>query len=457
MEVISYLGLFGSVFLLIALALRGIDIIFAALLCSVVVIVTNGLPLADSLMNAFALGKLGAFTFAGKFFLLFAAGAVFGRVMGDSGAAAAVAMALVRKLGAERALIITTLACGLLTYGGVVVFVVIFAMYPLGLQLLRESNIPKRLFCAALALGAGTFTLTALPGTPSIHNVIAASALKTDLFAAPMLGLIGGGVMLALGVLYLERQRRAAKIAGEGFEPGPRDQLLDLNDVKLPHWQNALIPLIVVLGTILAPRLLTMAGVEAGGRAGQVLTFAAQQPIIWPSIALFIGSILALSLFASVRRRGLLVMGHGTQDAIMPLINTAAVIGFGGVVTQTAGFQDFIGLAINSGLPPLVSVFGSVSLISAVTGSASGGLQIFMQTLAPGYLAMGISPEVLHRVAAIASGGFDSLPHCGAVVAMLTITQLTHKQGYKDVGVVTVVIPVIATGVVIAAAAVGIV
>jgi len=213
----------------------------------------------------------------------------------------------------------------------------------------------------------------------------------------------------------------------------------------------------VVLGTILAPRLLAMAGVEAGGRAGQVLVFAAQQPIIWPSIALFIGSILALSLFASVRRRGLLVMGHGTQDAIMPLINTAAVIGFGGVVTQTAGFQDFIGLAINSGLPPLVSVFGSVSLISAVTGSASGGLQIFMQTLAPGYLAMGISPEVLHRVAAIASGGFDSLPHCGAVVAMLTITQLTHKQGYRDVGVVTVVIPVIATGVVIAAAAVGIV
>lgn len=457
MEIISYAGLIGSVVLLIWLALKGVDIIFAALLCSLVVIVTNGLPLSDSLMNAFALGNLGAFTFAGKFFLLFAAGAVFGRVMGDSGAAAAVAMALVRRLGAERTLVITTLACALLTYGGVVVFVVIFAMYPLGLQLLREADIPKRLFCAALALGAGTFTLTALPGTPSIHNVISASALKTDLFAGPMLGLIGGGLMLAFGLAYLEVQRKRAKVAGEGFEPGPRDQLIDLNTIKLPSWQSSIVPLVVVLGTILLPRLLDMAGIHGSGTVGDVLAFANKQPIIWPSIALFIGSTLAALMFGSVRKRALTVMGHGTQDAILPLINTAAVIGFGGVVTQTAGFQGFISAAINSGLPPLLSAFGSVSLISAITGSASGGLQIFMQTLAPGYLEMGIAPEVLHRVATIASGGFDSLPHCGAVVAMLTITQLTHKQAYKDVGIITVVIPVVATLAVIAAASVGVV
>ncbi len=454
---ISYAGLLGSVALLIWLALRGVDIVFAALLCALLVIISNQLPLADSLMNAFALGKLGAFTFAGKFFLLFAAGAVFGRVMGDSGAAAAVAMALVRRMGAERALIITTLACALLTYGGVVVFVVIFAMYPLGLQLLREADIPKRLFCAALALGSGTFTLTALPGTPSIHNVISASALNTDLFAGPILGLIGGGVMLGLGLWYLERQRQQAKIAGEGFEPGPRDQMLDLSDVNLLDWRLAVTPLVVVLTTILAPRLLQIAGLSGSGITADILAFANSQPIIWPSIALFLGSVLATALFAAVRRRALIVMGHGTQDAIMPLINTAAVIGFGGVVTQTNGFQNFIALAVDSSLPPLISVFGSVSLISAITGSASGGLQIFMQTLAPGYLAAGIAPEVLHRVATIAAGGFDSLPHCGAVVAMLTVTQLTHKQAYKDVGIITVVIPVIATLLVMLAASIGVV
>lgn len=461
MALVSTLGLIGSVTLLIWLALRGVDIIFAALLASLVVIVTNQLPLADSLANAFALGKLGAFTFAGKFFLLFAAGAIFGRVMGDSGGAASIAMAMVRAMGAERALLITTLACAVLTYGGVVVFVVIFAMYPLGLQLLREADIPKRLFCAALALGSGTFTLTALPGTPSVQNVISASALGTDLFAAPVLGLIGGTIMLGSGLWYLEKQRLIAKANGEGFAPGPRDQLIDIAQAKFPDWRLAVVPIVVVLGAILAPRLIAISGaldsITEAGIVTDLINFANSQPIIWPSIALFIGSVIAALLFSSVRRRALNVMGHGTQDAILPLINTAAVIGFGGVVTQTAGFQSFLSLAVNTDMPPLISVFGSVSLISAITGSASGGLQIFMQTLSPGYLAMGIEPAVLHRVATIASGGFDSLPHCGAVVAMLTITQLSHKQAYKDVGIITVVIPVAASIAVIIAASLGIV
>ena len=106
---------------------------------------------------------------------------------------------------------------------------------------------------------------------------------------------------------------------------------------------------------------------------------------------------------------------------------------------------------LDSGLPPLISAFASVSLVAAITGSASGGLQIFMQTLAPAYLDMGVPVEQLHRIATIASGGFDSLPHCGAVVAMLTITGLTHKQAYKDVGVITVMIPVVVCLVLIAA------
>lgn len=455
-DFVGYAGLLASVFLLIWLALRGIDIIFAALLSAIVIILTNQLAFAESLLSGFALGKLGAFTFAGKFFLLFAAGAIFGRVMGDSGAAASVALALIRRMGAEKALIVTTLSCALLTYGGVVVFVVIFAMYPLGLQLLKEANIPKRLFCAALALGAGTFTLTALPGTPSIQNVISATALNTSLFAAPWLGMIGGITMFALGLWYLETQRRLAHDRAEGFEPGPRDQLIDVNAEPLPHWVLAVSPLVVVLGTIMLPRLFLAEGAAVTGSAAQLLEFANNQPVVWPSVALLLGSVQAALLFPRVRYRALLVMGRGTQDAILPLINTAAVIGFAGVVTQTQGFQTFLTLAIDSGLPPLLSVFGSISLISAITGSASGGLQIFMQTLGPQYLEMGLEPEVLHRVATIASGGFDSLPHCGAVVAMLTITQLTHKQAYRDVGVITVVIPVIATLVTIGAASLGI-
>jgi H+/gluconate symporter-like permease len=455
----EYAGLIGSVVLLIWLALRGVNIIFAALLCSLLVILSNGLPLAEGLTEYFSFGPLGAFTFAGKFFLLFASGAIFGRVMGESHAAASIALALVRQLGAHRALWITTLACALLTYGGVVVFVVIFAMYPLGLKLLQQADIPKRLFCAALALGAGTFTLTALPGTPSIHNVIASVSLGTDLFAGGWLGIAGGLLMFGGGMWYLERQRLRAAANGEHFVAGPADTISNVEQEggSYPHWALSCLPLALVLLTIILPRLLVMSVDEASLAADtffmSLLRFANSQPVVWPSIALLSGSALAVILFPAVRRDALHVLGNGTQDAIVPLINTAAVIGFGGVVTHTAGFAQFTGAMVESSLPPLLSMFFSVSLVSAITGSASGGLQIFMQTMAPAYLEMGIQPGVLHRVATMASGGFDSLPHCGAVVAMLTITGLTHREAYRDVGIITVVIPVLSTLAVMAIAA----
>lgn len=443
----EYAGLLGSVALLIGLALRGVNIILASLICSLLVITTNGLPLAEGISDYYSFGPLGAFTFAGKFFLLFAAGAVFGRVMGESHAASSIALALVRRLGAHRALWITVLACALLTYGGVVVFVVIFAIYPLGLKLLQEADIPKRLFCAALALGSGTFTLTALPGTPSIHNVIASVALGTDLFAGFWIGIVGGVMMFALGIWYLERQRQQALRDGEHFVAGPSDKISTIDERGYPHWLLASLPLLLVLSTIIAPRILTLALGTTGdeGTLYELLSFAASQPIVWPSIALFLGTLLAVLLFPDVRQNALTVVGDGTQDSIMPLINTAAVIGFGGVVTHTAGFSTFTGMMLESGLPPLLSVFTSVSLVSAITGSASGGLQIFMQTMAPAYLEMGVDSQTLHRIATMASGGFDSLPHCGAIVAMLTITGLTHREAYRDVGIITVVIPVLVT------------
>lgn len=443
---ISAIGLLASLALLIWLALRGVNIILASLLCSLLVIVTSGLPLGDSFNQGYLFGDLGAFTFAGKFFLLFASGAMFGRIMGDSGAAASIALALVRRLGADRALWITVLASALLTYGGVVVFVVIFAMYPLGLRLLQEADIPKRLFCAALALGAGTFTLTALPGTPSIQNIIPTLSLGTDLYAAPLLGLVGGAIMLGLGMLYLEWQRGKAKAAGEGFVPAPSDPIgavvdADGNSIQeeLPPVSAALLPLLAVIAIIISPRLIGEIMPPA------VAEFASAQPVMWPSIALIIGSLIGLALFPAVRHRALAVAGDGIQDSVAPLFATSVVIGFGGVVVQTAGFGSFASALVSFDQFPLLSMFGAVSTVSGITGSASGGLQIFMQTMAPEYLAMGIAPDELHRLAVMASGGFDSLPHCGAVIAMLAITRLTHKQAYRDVAMVTVVIPVIAT------------
>lgn len=442
-------GLLLGLGLLIFMALRGVNIFIAALVCSILVAVSNALSVPTALLEHFPFGPLGAFTFAGKFFVLFLCGAIFGKVMAASQAASSIAQAITRGLGTQRTLWVAMLVCAVLTYGGVVVFVVIFTMYPLGITLMREANLPKRLFCAAIALGAGTFTMTALPGSPSIHNVIAASALGTDLFAGAWIGLFASVVMVVLGMAYLQRQWRLARECGEGFEPNAQDErMAQLAGVPGagPHWGMALVPIIVVLGVILLPRLLMLFAVElsADGVWGAILAFSHAQPILWPSLALVLATVVAVLMFAPLRRNTLALLGQGADDAIMPLLNTAAVIGFGGVVTQTAGFGQFVQWILAADLPPLLSVFASISVVSGIVGSSSGGLQIFMQTLAPHYLEMGVEPEVLHRIANIAAGGLDSLPHCGAVIAMLMIMGLTHKQAYKDIFVITVLIPVVA-------------
>lgn len=441
------IGLLISLVLLMYLALKGVNVILASLLCAIIVAVTNHLSIADAIMNHYSTGPLGLFSFAGKFFLLFICGAIFGRMMGESHSATSIALFFQQRLGADKALWVVMSVCALLTYGGVVVFIVIFTVYPLGLELARSANIPKRLLCGAFALGAGTFTMTALPGTPSIHNVISASALNTDLFASGFLGLIASILMIALGMFYLERARKTAALNNEDFVPSDDEIIHKAKiDTDIPHPLVALMPIMVVLLTIMLPRLLVQFDsslLESDSLLGQTLKFANTQPIFWPSIALILGTVLTILLFKPLRSKALTLMGSGTDDAIMPLLNTAAVIGFGGVVMQTTGFAHFTAFVTGVDLPPLLSMFFSVSTVSGIVGSSSGGLQIFMSTQAENYLAMGISPELLHRMATIASGGLDSLPHSGAVIAILTVMRLTHKQAYKDIAVVTIAVPVI--------------
>ncbi|RUO18421.1 citrate transporter [Aliidiomarina iranensis] len=445
------IGLLLGLALLIGLALRGWNILLAVLLAILVIGLTNGMAFQEVFLQHFPFGPSGAFSFAGNFLLLFLCGALFGRVMAASQAAQGVAMGITKWLGAKRALLIAMLVCALLTYGGVVVFVVIFTMYPIGVTLMKEANIPRRLYAAAIALGAGTFTMTALPGTPSIHNVIAARALETDLFAGGWYGLLAGALMAGLGIWYLQRQWHAALAQGEGYVATDKDeQMAALAGPKgsaLPGWGRSILPVVVVLLLIALPRFLQVFNFSADW-----ITFASGEPILWASFALLMGAGICYLLFPPVRKDFVRTIGQGADDALLPLINTAAVIGFGGVVIQTSGFHAFAAWLLALDLPALVSVFISANLISGITASASGGLQIFMSSLAPAYLDLGVAPELLHRIANLAAGGLDSLPHSGAVIALFTLMGLTHKEAYRDIFVVTVLVPMLAALAVVAVA-----
>lgn len=439
------IGVLAGVALLIVFALRGTNIIVASLLCATLVAVANGLSPLQAVTTDFVTEMT---RFAGPFFLLFITGSIFGRMMGESRAAMSIALKLGLLLGPQRTLLIGVVVCALLTYGGVNVFIVIFTVYPLGLGLMRAANIPKRLFMAAASLGAGTFTMTAMPGAPSFQNIIAARIGGTPLTAAPVAGLIASAIILALGLAYLEWQRKRAAARGEGFVAAPTDVVPEMPEgSRLPHWGVAALPMAAVLGTIMTPLLLMGIAPPAEGDESayaQLLTLAVTNPLNWTVVAMAGGTLLGFILFRKTLSQPLVTMGHGAESAIMPLFNTAVVIGFGGVVKATPAFETFSTVMLESGVNPLVSAVASINIMAGIMGSATGALQIFATSLGPHYLGMGLNPDVLHRIVAIGAGGLDSLPHSGAIITTLTIMGLSHREAYKDTAVVTILIPLVA-------------
>lgn len=473
-------GVLLGLAVLVILALRGVNVLVASLLAALVVAVTNHEPLIQALrdwqgfqpawaalgqmqeplVRALNQGYIGSMMgFVGKYLLVFLMGAIFGRIMGESKAAASVAFAVSRWLGADRVMYVVALACVLLTYGGVNVFIVVFTIYPLALSLMQHANLPKRLLVGPITLGAGTFTMTALPGSPSLHNIIAAEGLKTSMVAGPFIGLFAAAIMFGLGMWYLERQRKKATERGEEFRPGLADVMPDkpMDSSQMPNPVVAMLPILVVLMTIMVPLWVLVLFYRDAPEIPSVLLFSKEQPVLWISLAMILGTVLGIALFWKHLPSSWGAISRGAENAILPLINTGAVIGFGGVVQGTASFQWFAQLMIESDLPPLLSAALSINIMAGIVGSASGGLGIFMQTLAERYLELGVRPQTLHRIITIGSGGLDSLPHSGAVISFLTVLGLTHREAYKDIAVVSIVIPLVALAIILAClAAVGI-
>jgi H+/gluconate symporter-like permease len=386
--------------------------------------------------------------FVKLYFPVFLLGAIFGKVIELSGFARAIVASSVALLGRDRAMLAIVLVAALLTYGGVSLFVVVFAVYPFAAELFRQSDIPKRLIPATIALGAFTFTMDSLPGTPQIQNIIPTTFFRTTTWAAPTLGVIGSIFILALGLAFLNWRRRAALASGEGYgtnhlnEP-PRD--LRVGNV---HPAIAILPLVLVG---LANKALSLAipvlygeklevVLAPGGKA--VSADVASLTGIWAvEGALVLGICLVLVL---AWREVSTSFAEGSKDAVggalLAVVNTASEYGFGAVIAALPGFV-IIADALKVIPNPLVNEAITVTTLAGVTGSASGGLSIALGAMADQFIAAanaaGIPLEVLHRVAAMASGGMDTLPHNGAVITLLAVTGLTHRQSYKDIFAIT--------------------
>jgi H+/gluconate symporter-like permease len=415
------MGLVGGLVLLIVLTIRGMNLFIAAPLCALVVALTNGMSVFIGDIN-FVETYMGGFSgFIAAWFFMFLLGALFGKFMEDSGAADSVSRWIIQRIGYKQAVLAVVLACAILTYGGVSVFVVAFSVYPMAVSLFKDANLPRRFIPAAMAFGSVTFTMTSA-GSPEIQNWIPIKYLGTSPFAAWEVSLVVAIFMAVLGYWWLAKMIRKAIANGEEFEARITDP--EIRERDYPHPLTGIIPLLVVLciSFFLHEALAQLALIVALG--GGVLTL------------LIINRAHFHNLQAAINT--------GTTGALVAIGNTAAVVGFGAIAKNTEAFQQTVTLMTQIPGNELIGAAIAISVIAGLTGSASGGQAIALPLLAPHYLDQGVQPEQLHRIVSISSGALDSLPHNGYVVTTIrAICHETHKAAYGAVAALTVVVPVI--------------
>ena len=443
--IIEVLSIVIALGLLMFFAYRGYPVIVFAPIFTLLAVVLSGIALLPSYTETF---MTNAANYVKSFFPIFLLGAIFGKVMELSGAASSIAHTIVKALGSNRAILAVVLACSILTYGVVSLFVVAFAVYPFAAAIFREANIPKRLIPGTIALGAFTYTMDALPGTPQIQNIIPTTYFGTDAYAAPVVGIIGAIIVFVGGMAWLERRRKQAAAAGEGYGEGHSNEPELLKTESYMNIWVAILPLALVLvGNYLFSRgIWTVEGwydatmLKDSFKIEKVKNVVSSWALI---ISLSLGILAALLInVKQVKNKLASGLTAAAMGALLAIFNTASEVGFGNVVKTLPGFKLIQGWILGASDHPLVSEAVAVNVLAGVTGSASGGMSIALEVMGKQYLEManaaGISPELLHRIASMASGGMDTLPHNGAVITLLAITGLTHRQSYKDIFAITV-------------------
>jgi len=448
----SLLIVLAALGFLMLVAYRGYSVVLFAPIAALGAVLLTDPSLVAPMFTGLFMDKMVGFL--KLYFPVFLLGAVFGKLIELSGFSKSIVQAAIGLFGPQRAMLSIVLVSGLLTYGGVSLFVVVFAVYPFAAEMFRQSDIPKRLIPATLAVGGFSFTMDALPGTPQIQNIIPTTFFGTDTWAAPVLGILGSLFVLGVGMAYLEWRRRVAARHGEGYgdpatlvnEPAP------FAGTTLANAGVAVLPLVLVF---VSNKLLTLGiphwyGAEHSfvpavlGKAAPVVQEVPKIAAIWAvegALLVGIATVLVLAWQPVVTQ-----FAEGTKAAIggalLAAMNTASEYGFGAVIAALPGFM-VVANALGAIKDPLLHEAVTVTGLAGVTGSASGGMSIALAAMSETFVAnaqaAGIPMEVLHRVASMASGGMDSLPHNGAVITLLMVTGLTHRQAYKDIFAVTII------------------
>lgn len=427
---LGVVGIIVALLVLVYLTFKGWHMGVVAIVSSLIIILTSGMDIWSSITDSFA----PSFTsFAGSWFLVFSLAAVFGKVMDLGGASMSIARNTVKVLGKKQIVLIVLVVSLILSYAGIGVFVIAFTMYPICLALFKEADIPKKVFPGLMLAIPATVCMVFLPGTPSTQNLIPAEFFGTSIYAAPVIGIISSIVVFVLDYLFYNWVVKKCAERGEHFVPGENDTIPDLNDesvlASLPSAGAAFAPIVVLIIAIFV--------FQKG------FGFAANYSVcLATTIAIILGIILYRGKF-NVKE----VCTSGITNGLNALMVTSCIMGFGGVVTASPTYTACTEWLLSLDMSPIMLMFLSINVICMITGSSTGGLNIFLNSMGEYLLTTGINTQILHRLSAIASAGLDAMPHASGVVLANSIAKTDMIDTYKYTFVSQCLIPIVGFGV----------
>ncbi len=416
---LGILGVIACFAVLIFAAYKKISMVFMAPVAAIIIAVTNGLDVAEVLSGVYSEGMVG---FIKAWFLVIALGSLFGQLYNDSGAAWRIGDTLVSWAGPKWALTMYILLGGLLVYGGINIIVVIFVLLPFALVVFEKTGTPWYLYPAATVFSLTTFSMTMLPGNLQLQNIIPTQTLGTSLMATPVEGIAAAVFIFIVGTAYLMYEANKGRDLPEAdirnYEIQGNTPNYEELDGTAPSFVVSLIPMVITL----------------------VLINIFQVNIIY---GLIIGCVIACVLFRNSIPDMWTTFSEGFNKGIYPTMIVASVVGVGRVVGATPVFELLRTNIINIPVSGISKIAAMTTIVAGITGSASGGLTMVMELFGQEFLTWGYSPEIVHRVAAIASGGLDTLPWNGTVVMLFALSGVEYRKGYKMVAVESVILPLL--------------
>ena len=424
-EVISLIGIIVGLIVIVYCAFKSVPILILAPCTAMIVALFSATNPFTFLTGPYAEGVA---NFAQKQFCLFLTSAVFGKIMGDSGAARIIGYKIAgladkyedpfkkKFIG-----VMSMVALGaILTYGGVTSYVLWFTSVVIAKEIYEKLDIPWNLYIC-IVLGSTQFTMTMAPGSPSIQNNVPTSYLGTTAMAAPVLGTIASIIAVALGTIYIAWAVKSEVKKGRGFYPDGTEMAK-----TCPKFEETPdMPLIICL----IPSLVLL-----------VVLNVFKQPAV---TAVFCGIVVSMLLFRKNLKNPMKTLGDGAGNAVNSLMNVCVITGFGTAVASTAGYSLVMGSLDKIPGPPVFKIIIAVNVAAGITGSATSGLGIALGQLSDYFLSLGLSPQIIHRMACVSAGGLDSLPHNSGIYNSFAVSKLNHKMAYKHYFWLTVVITLI--------------